>query len=413
MPLAAFGLFVFYALTLSVSWNLGAGRLKVDEVQFTTDDLTMKNPKYFGLTKDGGSYEVRAKKAILEFSKDAPVKLVDIDGDLRQTSNVTTKLKAKHGLLDNAKSELELYDGIEIDASNGMKARLSRAMVYSKEHRIVSKEPVDLTMPAGRVLGSAMTLRTDTREATFLGNVRTRLVPAAQPGDTRPATPAFGANSREPVDVTSDQLYSIRSPAFRWIAVAFTLSGLATTAVSVHLVPLLLERGHGAAFAGGAMGALGLMALPGRLVFTPLGGRWSRGVVTASIFALSALAVVVLLATRSVFGVWFFVALFGAGFGAITPARAALVGDLVPASAYGRVSGTLAMIVSFARATAPVGASLLYAAAGGPKHGYDAVLVALLLLCVASGAAVLAADRVRAGRARPAPTTTRPTEATG
>ena len=207
MPLAAFGLFAFYALTLSVSWNLGAGRLKVDEVQFTTDDLTMKNPKYFGLTKDGGSYEVRAKKAILEFSKDAPVKLVDIDGDLRQTSNVTTKLKAKHGLLDNAKSELELYDGIEIDASNGMKVRLSRAMVYSKEHRIVSKEPVDLTMPAGRVLGSAMTLRTDTREATFLGNVRTRLVPTAQPGDTRPATPAFGANSREPVDVTSDQLY--------------------------------------------------------------------------------------------------------------------------------------------------------------------------------------------------------------
>ena len=60
-----------------------------------------------------------------------------------QANNVTTKLKAKHGLLDNTKSELELYDGIEIDASNGMKARMSRATVYSKEHRVVSKEPVD------------------------------------------------------------------------------------------------------------------------------------------------------------------------------------------------------------------------------------------------------------------------------
>lgn len=190
---------------------------------------------------------------------------------------------------------------------------------------------------------------------------------------------------------------TVRSPAFRWVVAAFTLSGLTTTAVAVHLVPLLLERGHGAAFAGGAMGLLGLMALPGRLVFTPLGGRRPRGAVTASIFGLSAVALAVLLTTRSAPGVWVFVALFGAGFGAITPARAALVGDLVPPSAYGQVSGVLALIVSLARAAAPVGASVLYALAGGPHHGYDAVLLTLLLLCVLSGVAVLAADRA-AGR---------------
>ena len=147
LPLGAVGVAGFYALTLGVSWQLGPGRLKVGEVQLTADDLTMKNPTYFGLTKDGGRYEVRAKKAIVEFAKEAPIKLIDVDGDLLQANNVTTKLKAKHGLLDNAKSELELYDGIEIDASNGMKARMSRATVYSKEHRVVSKEPVDLSMP--------------------------------------------------------------------------------------------------------------------------------------------------------------------------------------------------------------------------------------------------------------------------
>jgi LPS export ABC transporter protein LptC/lipopolysaccharide transport protein LptA len=201
-------LIAYYALTLSVSWQFGAGRLNVGEIQLTADDMTMKNPKYFGLTKDGGSYEVRAKKAIVEFNKEAPIKLIDIDGDLLQPNNVVTKLKAKHGLLDNAKSELELYDGIEIDATNGLKARMSRAMVYSKESRLVSKEPVDLTMPAGRVQGSAMTLRTDTREATFVGDVRTHLVSSAQPGaQARAATPAFGADSRQPIDVTSEQLY--------------------------------------------------------------------------------------------------------------------------------------------------------------------------------------------------------------
>lgn len=188
----------------------------------------------------------------------------------------------------------------------------------------------------------------------------------------------------------------LRGASFRWTALAFMLSALTTTAVSVHVVPLLMERGHGAAFAGSAMGVLGLMALPGRLIFTPLGGYWSRGAVTASIFALQAVGIVCLLTARSAAGVWVFVVLFGAGFGAITPARAALIGDLVPSSMFGSVYGALALIVSLARAAAPVGASVIYAAAGGALHGYDTVLTTLIALCVASAAAVLVAGRTAA-----------------
>jgi MFS family permease len=40
---------------------------------------------------------------------------------------------------------------------------------------------------------------------------------------------------------------AVRSASFRWLAVAFGLSAIATTGVAVHLIPLLLERGHGAA----------------------------------------------------------------------------------------------------------------------------------------------------------------------
>jgi LPS export ABC transporter protein LptC/lipopolysaccharide transport protein LptA len=207
LPLGALCIVGFYTLTLTASWRLGAGRLKVGEIQLTADDLTMKNPSYFGLTKEGGRYEVRAKKAILEFAKDAPIKLVDVDGDLLQANNVATRLKAKHGLLDNAKGELELYDGIEIDASNGMKARMTRAKVFNKEHRVISKEPVDLLLPTGRVQGASMTMRTDSREATFVGDVKAHLVSSALPGQAAPQTPGFGRDARQPVDVTADQLY--------------------------------------------------------------------------------------------------------------------------------------------------------------------------------------------------------------
>ena len=207
LPIGSVAIVAYYALTLGVSWKLGPGRLNVGDVQLTADDLTMKNPSYFGLTKEGGRYEVRAKKAILEFNKDAPIKLIDVDGDLMQVNGVVTNLKAKHGLLDNAKSELELFDGIEIEATNGLKARLSRAKVFNKEHLVVSKHPVEVEMPTGRVRGATMTMRTDTKETTFVGDVDVHLKASTPAGGTTPVTPAFGRDSRQPVDVKSEQLY--------------------------------------------------------------------------------------------------------------------------------------------------------------------------------------------------------------
>jgi MFS family permease len=86
-----------------------------------------------------------------------------------------------------------------------------------------------------------------------------------------------------------------------------------------------------------------------------------------------------------------FVILFGAGFGAITPARAALVAERYGSAHYGRIAGVLAFAVSLARAGAPVGASWLYALGGGRTHGYDAVIGILAVLSLGAGLAVLAA----------------------
>ena len=201
---------------------------------------------------------------------------------------------------------------------------------------------------------------------------------AAGDDDGRAASPVLPS---VPADV------AIRGASFRWLTAAFALSSLATTAVAVHLIPLLLERGYPPAFAGAAMGAIGLMALPGRLIFTPLGGRWPRAAVTASIFLMQALGIAALLVGGGEVWVWACVFLFGAGFGAITPARAALLAEFYGPREYGRIGGVLAMFLALARAAAPVGASVLYAAGGG----YGPVLWTLLAACLAAAAAVLLA----------------------
>ena len=197
-PVAAVATLAVYALVMAVSWSANAGRFKVGGVEITADDLTMKDPTYFDVTNDG-RYEVRAKRAVVAFGKNTPIKLIDVSGDLIQTSGTVTKLKAKHGLFDNAKGELELFDGIEIDGSNGVTARLSRAMVYSKENKVVSNDPVSAVMPTGSVQAASMTMSTKTKLVQFRGNVGVRLIAQGQ---------SLGAakDAQHPVDIRSEEL---------------------------------------------------------------------------------------------------------------------------------------------------------------------------------------------------------------
>jgi MFS family permease len=181
---------------------------------------------------------------------------------------------------------------------------------------------------------------------------------------------------------------ALHDASFWWLAAAFFLANVATMAITVHLIPLLTERGYSAGFAAGAAGAVGLLGLPGRLIFTPLGSRIERRKVTALIFFLQTLSLLVLIAAPGTAGIIVFVVLFGAGFGAITPARAAMVAELYGPAHYGSIGGILALFITAARATAPVGAGLLYT-------GFDSYAPVLWTILLMSGVAVAAALQAR------------------
>ncbi|HET8840058.1 MAG TPA: MFS transporter [Ktedonobacteraceae bacterium] len=153
---------------------------------------------------------------------------------------------------------------------------------------------------------------------------------------------------------------ALRGPAFWKITISFALIMLAASAITVHLVPYLIDRGYSASFAASSVGLIGLMALPGRLIFTLLGERFSRRLVTTLLFLLQTLALPILLLSSSVVGVFCFVALFGVGFGAITPARAALIADSYGSASYASISSILGLFVTGARALAPVGAGWMH-----------------------------------------------------
>lgn len=203
--------------------------------------------------------------------------------------------------------------------------------------------------------------------------------------DGRPApVPATGAPAGEETSVATG--VALRSRSFRWLTIGFCLAFFANVAVTVHLIPYLIDHGFSPSFAATAAGLIGTLALPGRLIFTPLGAWVPRRFVAGGIFAVQALGILVLVLTGTTAGVFAFVILFGIGFGAITPARAALVAELYGRANYGSISGMLALFVTGARALAPVTAGLLYGLFGRYEPVFWIVITIALL---ATGAIVL------------------------
>jgi hypothetical protein len=197
----------------------------------------------------------------------------------------------------------------------------------------------------------------------------------------RPSPPRPPA-SVAPVD-------AFRSAAFGWLTVSFTASMMVIMALGVHLVPVLEARGLSAAEGAAVGGAVGLLALPGRLVFTPLGAVISRHLVTAAIFVAQAAGLAALWAWPGPVGLGAFVLLYGIGFGAITPARAALVVETFGPAWYGTIAGRLALIGTLARAAAPVALGWL----AGRGAGSDGALVALVVLALIAAVTVVLAGR--------------------
>ncbi|MCA1666196.1 MAG: MFS transporter [Thermomicrobia bacterium] len=213
-------------------------------------------------------------------------------------------------------------------------------------------------------------------------------------GDPEPKTTA---QQPAAMDRSLPAKVAIRTASFRWLTTAFCLTLFANIAVVVHLLPYLIDRGFSPSFAASAAGLIGIMALPGRLIFTPLGGRIPRRYVTAAIFLLQALAIVTLITLRSTVGVALFVILFGTGFGAITPARASLVAELYGRKEYGTISGIMMLMVTGVRSLAPVSAGLLLAAFGR----YEPVFWILSLISLLGVGAVLLIETGRRPTALP------------
>jgi len=206
---------------------------------------------------------------------------------------------------------------------------------------------------------------------------------------------------RRPTPESVEPSRAIRTPAFALLTISFTASMMVIVALGVQLVPLLLARGLTPLEAAGVGGLIGVAAMPGRIIFTPLGAVISRHLVTAAIFASQAAGLLALLYLPGNLGLTTFVILYGLGFGAITPARAALMVETFGPRWYGTISGRSVVIGTLFRAAAPVGLGLLL----DRSHDLSTPLWTLTLLVLIAAMSVALAGRYPISPAEPGPFT--------
>lgn len=136
-------------------------------------------------------------------------------------------------------------------------------------------------------------------------------------------------------------------PAFRQLALSFTLARVVSVGSGLQLAPLLLARGEAPAVAAALAGLMGPAALPGRVLFGPLLRALGIHRLTALLLALLGLGPLLLATTSSVWPAAVAITLFGVANGALTLARTELLGRY-DALIFGTVNGRLAGPVNLA-----------------------------------------------------------------
>jgi MFS family permease len=205
--------------------------------------------------------------------------------------------------------------------------------------------------------------------------------------DGDPAPTGHQAAARRPAATSVGE--ALREPAFRWLALAFSLSTVANIAVGVHMVAYFQDRGFDLTLAATATGLVGAMQVLGRIVLGLVGERFPLRVVAAVVLGLQPIAILVLLVTPGVVGVFAFIALFGAAKGGLTLIRPAFVASLYGRERYASIAGALAAFVMGATALAPISAGVAY----DLLHSYDPLFWAFVVLSAIPAGAVLLARR--------------------
>jgi len=207
------------------------------------------------------------------------------------------------------------------------------------------------------------------------------------PGPREVAIP-IGQSSRSTAG-KSPLAAAVRMPAFWGLVVAFAGYGLAFSAMSFHLIPLLGERGVETSVVMAIIAIIGPMQVVGRVLLMAGQKHITAVQLGAGIYFAFPVSMAMLAAGISdVYGLILFAVIYGVANGLVTILRGMAVPEFIGPEGYGIVTGALTMPTNVMRAAGPLMGALAWSAFGN----YTPVLWGLagIMLLAAAGFAAAA-----------------------
>lgn len=167
----------------------------------------------------------------------------------------------------------------------------------------------------------------------------------------------------------------LKDKSFYLLCAAFTANALVFSAMAVHMIPMLQEKGLSPLQAAAVGAMVGPMQVTGRVVEMLFGRRFKPTQV--GLVAMTALPLSLVLFSwlgNHILPYVLFAFLYGAGNGVTTIARGTIPAEVFGRSHYGEVNGAMAAPVLLAKAGGPLLAAVLWLAAG--SYATIAVLLA-------------------------------------
>ena len=176
----------------------------------------------------------------------------------------------------------------------------------------------------------------------------------------------FAALYPNPSVGSSKNLHQVlKDPSFYGLCLAFTISALVFSAMSLYLLPVLQSKGLSAATAAWVGALVGAMQVLGRIAeYVFLAKVRPTHLGAGAMFLLPVALVILITTSDSITTLALFALIYGVGNGVLTIVRGAIPEELYGQENYGAVNGAMGTPVLIAKAAGPITAALLLAQSG-------------------------------------------------
>jgi lipopolysaccharide export system protein LptC len=175
LPLSAVAMAGLYFLPSRIEVKVGDAKVSIKEVDLSGGALKMVNPRMHGVNEKQGVYDVQAAYATQQVGNTDLMYLNTINAEITSKAGEKTTLTAPSGIYARANQELTFDNGVTIGGEAGLAGKLKTATAYMGEHKLISKDPVDLSFHKNTIQADTMTLYTSESRAIFEGRVKVHI----------------------------------------------------------------------------------------------------------------------------------------------------------------------------------------------------------------------------------------------